>query len=29
VHGPGVTTKIPALAVNTGIIWSEVWTEKG
>jgi peptide/nickel transport system substrate-binding protein len=28
VHGPGVTTKIPALAVNTGIIWSEVWTEK-
>lgn len=27
VHGPGLTTKIPALVVNPGIIWSEVWTD--
>lgn len=25
VHGPGVTTKIPPVLVNTGIIWDEVW----
>jgi peptide/nickel transport system substrate-binding protein len=25
VHGPGLTTKIPALAVNPGVIWDEVW----
>lgn len=25
VHGPGITTKIPPVVVNTGIIWSEVW----
>lgn len=25
VHGPGITTKIPPLVVNPGIIWSEVW----
>jgi peptide/nickel transport system substrate-binding protein len=29
VHGPGLTTKIPVLGHNTGVIWSEVWTEKG
>jgi peptide/nickel transport system substrate-binding protein len=26
VHGPGLTTVIPALYIKTGIIWSEVWT---
>jgi peptide/nickel transport system substrate-binding protein len=25
VHGPGLTTKIPPLAVNPGVIWDEVW----
>jgi peptide/nickel transport system substrate-binding protein len=25
VHGPGLTTKIPALAVNPMVIWDEVW----
>ena len=25
VHGPGLTTKIPPLVVNTGVIWDEVW----
>jgi peptide/nickel transport system substrate-binding protein len=25
VHGPGLTTKIPPVVVNTGIIWDEVW----
>jgi peptide/nickel transport system substrate-binding protein len=25
VHGPGLTTKIPPLLVNSGIIWDEVW----
>ncbi len=25
VHGPGVTTKIPPVLVNTGIQWDEVW----
>ncbi|MBX6390130.1 MAG: ABC transporter substrate-binding protein [Frankia sp.] len=27
VHGPGLTTKIPALLVNSGVIWDEVWRE--
>lgn len=26
VHGPGLTTKIPALAVNAGVLWDQVWT---
>jgi ABC-type transport system substrate-binding protein len=25
VHGPGLTTKIPPVVVNTGVIWDEVW----
>jgi peptide/nickel transport system substrate-binding protein len=25
VHGPGLTTLIPPVVVNTGIIWDEVW----
>jgi peptide/nickel transport system substrate-binding protein len=25
VHGPGLTTKIPPLVVNPGIIWDQVW----
>jgi peptide/nickel transport system substrate-binding protein len=25
VYGPGLTTKIPPLVVNSGIIWDEVW----
>jgi peptide/nickel transport system substrate-binding protein len=25
VHGPGLTTKVPAIAVNSPVIWSEVW----
>jgi peptide/nickel transport system substrate-binding protein len=25
VHGPGLTTKIPPIVVNSGIIWDEVW----
>lgn len=28
VHGPGLTTKIPPLAVNPGILWDEVWRSK-
>jgi peptide/nickel transport system substrate-binding protein len=28
VHGPGLTTKIPPLLVNTGVIWDEVWREQ-
>lgn len=28
VYGPGLTTKIPPLVVNTGILWDEVWTTK-
>jgi peptide/nickel transport system substrate-binding protein len=28
VHGPGVTTLIPPVVVNTGIIWDEVWMSK-
>ncbi|MBB3082042.1 ABC transporter substrate-binding protein [Geodermatophilus sabuli] len=29
VHGPGLTTEIPPLLVNTGVIWDEVWREQG
>ena len=25
VHGPGLTTKIPPIVVNAGILWDEVW----
>jgi peptide/nickel transport system substrate-binding protein len=25
VYGPGLTTKIPPLVVNSGVIWDEVW----
>jgi peptide/nickel transport system substrate-binding protein len=25
VHGPGLTTKIPPIVVNSGILWDEVW----
>jgi peptide/nickel transport system substrate-binding protein len=28
VHGPGLTTKIPAILVNSGVIWDEVWQEQ-
>ncbi|MCI2416526.1 ABC transporter substrate-binding protein [Saccharopolyspora sp. K220] len=28
VHGPGLTTKIPPIVVNSGIIWDEVWRAK-
>lgn len=28
VHGPGLTTKIPALAVNTGVLYDQVWVNK-
>lgn len=28
VNGPGLTTKIPPLAVNPGILWDEVWRAK-
>jgi peptide/nickel transport system substrate-binding protein len=28
VHGPGLTTLIPPVVVNTGIIWDEVWMNK-
>jgi peptide/nickel transport system substrate-binding protein len=28
VRGPGLTTKIPPVAVNPGIIWDEVWMSK-
>jgi peptide/nickel transport system substrate-binding protein len=28
VHGPGLTTLIPPVVVNTGIIWDEVWMSK-
>ncbi|WP_221585466.1 ABC transporter substrate-binding protein [Microbacterium sp. G2-8] len=27
VHGPGLTTPIPALAVNTGVLYDRVWVE--
>jgi peptide/nickel transport system substrate-binding protein len=29
VQGPGLTTKIPAILVNTGIIWDEVYRGNG
>lgn len=29
VHGPGLTTKIPALAVNCGVLYDRVWVEGG
>ena len=29
VHGPGLTTKIPALAVTTIPLWDQVWREQG
>jgi peptide/nickel transport system substrate-binding protein len=29
VHGPGLTTKIPAILVNTGVIWDEVYRGQG
>jgi peptide/nickel transport system substrate-binding protein len=28
VHGDGLTTKIPALLVNSGVIWDTVWRAK-
>jgi peptide/nickel transport system substrate-binding protein len=28
VHGPGLTTLIPPVVVNTGIVWDEVWMSK-
>jgi peptide/nickel transport system substrate-binding protein len=28
VHGPGLDTKIPAILVNSGVIWDEVWREQ-
>ena len=28
VHGPGLTTKIPAALVNSQVVWDEVWMEK-
>ncbi|REE05042.1 ABC transporter substrate-binding protein [Citricoccus nitrophenolicus] len=28
VHGPGLTTPIPALAVNPGVIYERVWVEQ-
>ncbi|GAA3765973.1 hypothetical protein GCM10022240_18070 [Microbacterium kribbense] len=28
VHGPGLTTPIPAVAVNTGILYDQVWVSK-
>ena len=28
VHGPGLTTKIPPILVNAGVIWDEVWQEQ-
>ncbi|MFC7401848.1 ABC transporter substrate-binding protein [Citricoccus sp. GCM10030269] len=28
VHGPGLTTPIPALAVNPGVIYDRVWVEQ-
>jgi peptide/nickel transport system substrate-binding protein len=29
VHGPGLTTPIPALAVNSGVLYDRVWVEGG
>ena len=28
VHGPGLTTLIPPVVVNTAILWDEVWMSK-
>ena len=28
VYGPGLTTKIPAMAVNTQVLWDQVWRAK-
>jgi peptide/nickel transport system substrate-binding protein len=28
VHGPGLTTKIPPVLVNSGILWDQVWMSK-
>jgi peptide/nickel transport system substrate-binding protein len=28
VHGPGLTTKIPPMVVNPGILWDQVWRAK-
>lgn len=28
VHGPGLTTKIPAALVNSQVVWNEVWMQK-
>ncbi|GAA3663228.1 ABC transporter substrate-binding protein [Microbacterium marinilacus] len=28
VHGPGLTTPIPALAVNSGVLYDRVWVEQ-
>jgi peptide/nickel transport system substrate-binding protein len=28
VYGPGLTTKIPPLAVNPGVLWDQVWKAK-
>ncbi|UUT34881.1 ABC transporter substrate-binding protein [Microbacterium elymi] len=29
LHGPGLTTKIPALSVNSGVLYDRVWVEGG
>jgi peptide/nickel transport system substrate-binding protein len=28
VHGPGLTTKIPPVLVNTGVLWDQVWMSR-
>lgn len=28
VHGPGLTTRIPPIVVNSAILWDQVWREK-
>jgi peptide/nickel transport system substrate-binding protein len=28
VHGPGLTTKIPPVLVNSGVLWDQVWMSK-
>ncbi|MFB9073722.1 hypothetical protein ACFFX0_21965 [Citricoccus parietis] len=28
VHGPGLTTPIPALVVNSGVLYDRVWVEQ-
>jgi peptide/nickel transport system substrate-binding protein len=25
IHGPGLTTRIPPILINTGILWQDVW----